>query len=64
MAFAYNAYGLRFEMPFECPELTPGNGSGRPADVTVRYGSVPESIEADKSGVIYQASPEQFLLRL
>lgn len=64
MTYAYDAYYLRFEMPFECPELLPAPDDGRAPDVTVRYGEVPESIESDKTGVVYQANPEQFLLKL
>lgn len=62
--FYYDAYRLRFEMPFECPELARAPDDGREPDVRVAYGEVPEQIESDKSGVVYQANPEQFLLRL
>ncbi|NKB87610.1 MAG: hypothetical protein GKS06_05265 [Acidobacteria bacterium] len=64
MKFYYDAYHLRFEMPFECPELAPAPDDARKPDVTVVYGEVPESIESDKAGVVYQANPEQFLLKL
>ncbi len=64
MTYAYDAYHLRFEMPFECPELAPAPDDGGAPDVRVVYGDVPDSIESDKAGVVYQANPEQFLLKL
>ena len=61
--YSYDAYGLRFEMPFECPELAPAVGERAP-DVVVRYGEVPEKIESEQAGAVYEASSTQFLLRI
>lgn len=60
--FHYKAFGLSIESEIECPELLPD--SNTPA-VVIRHGEVPMTMEdAKDSGVVYQAKPDQFLLRL
>jgi hypothetical protein len=57
------AYGLRFSLPFECPELPLAEG-GAPADVTVVEGSVPRQLTAPAiRGAQFDAEPDRFLLR-
>ena len=60
----YRAYGLRFETSRPFPELMPAEENG-PADVTVRWDTVPEELDNPAGeGVVYQANPDQFLLKL
>ncbi len=62
----YTAYGLTIESAIDLPELTllPESASLTP-DVWIRYGPVPEHLGAPVArGVVYQACPNQFLLRL
>lgn len=60
--FNYKAFGLSIESKFECPELA--SGSDAPV-VSIRRGEVPMTMEdAKASGVLYQAKPNQFLLRI
>ena len=63
--YYYTAYNLSISSEIVCPQLTqitePPNG----VDVHIRYGQVPEALEdAVASGVLYQAKPDHFLLRL
>ena len=58
----YQAFGLNMEseVPFLDMPTVPG-----PADIVIRYGSVPDEIPGAKSkGVRYQASPGEFLLQV
>lgn len=58
--YLYSVYGLNIASYLPCPELL--LGTGRP-DVTICYGTVPESLaNARSKGICYQATPNQFLL--
>ena len=60
--YHYLAYGLNIASDIECPELLPGNGA---PDVCVHYGRVPERLEnPSMQGVLYQVTPDQFLLAI
>ncbi len=62
LVYYYQAFGLTIESPLVCPELLPAEGT---ADVTIRYGAVPDGLEAiQQQGVCYQANSEAFLLKL
>lgn len=62
----YTAYGLTIESTIDLPELMPlPDTEATTPDVWIRYGPVPENLETPVSrGVVYQACPKQFLLRL
>ena len=60
--YSYQAFGLTIASALPCPELLPAEGA---ADVSIRYGTVPDSLEAvQQQGVCYQVNSEAFLLRL
>jgi len=60
----YRTFGLDIDSDLELPELCPGVGEPEP-QVHIGWGSVPESLAHTKaSGVLFQAAPERFLLRL
>jgi hypothetical protein len=60
--YQYTAYGLNIASCIHCPELLPGNGS---PNVTIRYGTVPDSLASPKGkGACYEATPEQLLLSI
>src|SRR5579863_9982693 len=63
MSFQYCAYGLSIDSDFALPELAPG--CGREPDVSIRAGSVPETIEQPYAvGVLYWAASGRFLLNM
>ena len=61
--YHYQAYGLTFSIPFECPSLAAAP-AGLPADVTVEAGPVPRSLPSPlAAGHMFDATPDQFLVR-
>ena len=61
LTFTYRAYGLNISSEIECPELISADGA---PDIHVRFGRVPEQLETPSAqGVLYQVSPQQFLLK-
>lgn len=63
--FYYTAYNLSIASEIVCPQLKPMDELHQNVDVHIRYGEVPEELEnAVATGVVYQAKPDQFLLRL
>ncbi len=62
--YSYSAFGLSFRSQIHLPELQATCDLGEP-DVSIRIGTVPESLESpSKRGVLYQAGENQFLLRV
>ena len=62
LVYYYQAFGLTIESPLVCPELLPAEGA---ADVTIRYGAVPDSLESvQQQGVWYQVNSGAFLLKI
>ena len=62
--YRYRAFGLNIESDIECPELVSVQDENV-ADVQIRFGSVPDSLEEPKKiGVRFQAKPNHFLLRV
>jgi len=60
--YYYQAFGLTIASALLCPELLPGEG---PAEVTIRYGAVPDALEdIQQQGVCYQVNAKAFLLKL
>jgi hypothetical protein len=60
----YAAYGLQVASELCLPELLPTSPVTHP-DVHIRYGSVPAALDNPAGqGVVYQALPDQLLLRL
>lgn len=61
--FSYKTYELILHSEFPIPEFIPY--PAEVADVTLRYGEVPEQLETiEGRGVLYQANARQFLLKL
>ena len=61
--YAYTAYGITFEVPFQCHGLTAA-APGTPAEVVVRHGTVPRALDAAvASDQRWDIAPGQFLLR-
>jgi hypothetical protein len=62
----YTAYGLTIDSTLHLPELVPLDApSNSASDIQIRYGDVPiELDQPDAEGVLYQAKPNQFLLRI
>ncbi len=59
----YSAWGLAIDSSIELPLLQLGDGVA--ADVTIRFGTVPETLDnARHQGVCFQAFPGRFLLKL
>jgi len=68
VSYYYQAYDLVFCSDLECPELPshaePGDKK-LASDVTIRVGTVPETLQKPvSSGIVYQASTDQFLLSM
>jgi len=62
--YYYTAYGLTIAAEILCPPLLALDAGPTP-NVHIRYGSVPEALENPSAkGVLYQAKPDEFLLRL
>lgn len=67
MPFFYTAFGLTISSEFELPELLTHDAPSdlSHGDITIQFGTVPEHLEAPTGrGVLYEISPEQFLLNL
>ena len=63
MSANYFSFGLGWAIPFSCPELHPIMDK-QPADVVVRLGNVPKSLNgARPAGPLLQVTPEQVLFR-
>jgi hypothetical protein len=63
MDLHYIAFGLAIESALAIPELAVG--AGPPADVCIHLGAAPESLKQPRAeGVLYQAAPDEFLLRV
>jgi len=61
--YQYEAFGQKVESELELPELYPGTFNE--PDVKIYWGKNPLQLEKVKdSGVLFQASPEEFLFRL
>ena len=59
----YKCFGTTFSSEIAFPEMQASEPSE--SQVQIRYGTVPEDIDSTKSeGVVYQASPSQFLLKM
>ena len=59
----YQAYGLTFSVPFECPSMTPAP-AGAAVDVNVVAGPVMRSLALPMAvGPMFDAAPDQFLVR-
>jgi hypothetical protein len=62
--FHYRAFGLNIASELDLPELQTRPEASEP-DVHIRVGAVPESLaDPQESGVLFQAAPNRFLLRL
>ena len=65
MIYTYKAYQLNIHADFPIPEFLPAEDSGAAPDVFIHYGGVPPALEnVTAKGVVYQATANQFLLRL
>jgi len=68
MDCSYQAYNLIFSSELECPELPTFAQEGdasKKADVSIRLATVPAELDNPTStGVVYQASTDQFLLSI
>lgn len=65
--YHYSAFGLGISSQLELPELLAQDAPSELShdDVTIQFGSVPEHLESPTGrGVLYEISPEQFLLNL
>ena len=64
LRYVYQGFGLRVASDLELPEMVPSAGDAA-ADIQIEFGSVPEELESPVTkGVIYQAAPTQFHLRM
>ena len=65
MTFNYKAYQLNIQAEFPIPEFPAGSDPAAAPDVIIRYGTIPDALEnVTGKGVLYQASANQFLLRM
>ncbi|MCK9372320.1 MAG: hypothetical protein M0P91_03925 [Sulfuricurvum sp.] len=64
--FLYQIFQLSITAPFECPELLEGDAqSAFFPKITVRYGKVPDHLEAPlNAGPIFEATNDMFLLKI
>jgi hypothetical protein len=69
VTYRYTAYGLTFELPFECPLLQPAR-RGAVADVLLSYAPVPKELAGAIArnddwniGLAWQAAADRFLVR-
>jgi hypothetical protein len=61
----YTISGLRLRSEIELPELVPADETAAQAEVRVVRAETPEALESPiNSGVLYQAAPSQFLLKM
>ncbi len=61
----YTISGLRLRSEIELPELVPADETAAQAEVRVVRAETPEALENPiNSGVLYQAAPSQFLLKM
>jgi hypothetical protein len=68
----YHAFGLNIQSEIDLPELLTSESEATDglrlascsADVDVRFGSVPSQIEAQDSGICFQAAPSRMLINL
>jgi len=62
MNYVYHAYGLNIRSDLELPLLLPGKGN---PDVTISYGTVPDSLPDVKGkGICFQAAKGELLLNV
>ena len=63
--YHYFAHGLYITSDLCCPELAPVEPNGHAPDLFICLGPTPTALENPaKQGVLYQAKPNQFLLKL
>ena len=64
--FRYSLYGLELDSEIACPSLPPGRSDRTMAsDVRICRGEVPEELtDPRKTGILFQAAPGRFLLRV
>jgi hypothetical protein len=63
--FHYTISGLHLQSEWELPELVPAPDAGQPAQVRLLRAETPSALEnPSRRGVLYQASPSQFLLQM
>ncbi len=63
--YHYFAHGLYITSDLCCPELAPVEPNGHGPDLCIRLGPTPTALENPaKQSVLYQAKPNQFLLKL
>ena len=61
----YTISGLRLRSEIELPELVPADETANQAEVRVVRAETPEALKNPiNSGVLYQAAPSQFLLKM
>jgi hypothetical protein len=61
----YALYGLLLDSEMECPKLVPAEAPDAEPDDRIRLGPMPQALDdAKKKGVLYQISPDRFLLGL
>ncbi len=61
--FSYTAFGLQFFSQIELPEFLVAKPSNK-NDVAIQIGEVPFSLESSSKGILFEANPNQFLLKI